>query len=389
LWCGQKALGLSTKPLKPPSASSPFRSLITLEKSGSTTRVLNLSAIAARHGKTPEYAQAPFFAASMLNRALVVKHRLRSDDVDLEDGGRRGTVTKVIIPFDPNDLASGGASFLVGQLGWQDVVQELCDGLPSFLHDKLVLECLQEIPSFDPFLLREYLRRRELRPADCYFAIAEGDRERMARFVEREITGLIEMAYAGRRIAPGSCAKLVEILLASDTDERLEPLRIVLRLEGDSYRAGIFAWKGFLYYKWASETLLAQLRPVIAELTRLEISDRTNPEVNAFVEGARMRLQRLVQQRLIEVGRGLELYDEAFAALTQRGEAVAFREFLLNSPERFLALGERIGAIAHIVSYWRYRFPTGGGLRASAEEVINLFDDFESGLAHPELELAA
>lgn len=375
--------------MKPPSGSSPFRSLIALEKSGSTTRVLNLAAVAVRYGKTPEYGRSPFFAAPMLNRALVVKHRLRSDDVELETGAGRATATKVIIPFDPTDLTAGGGSFLIGQVGWQTLIEELCDGLPAFLHDKSVLECLDQIPSFDPFLLREYLRRRDLRPADCYFAIGAGDRERMARFVEREISGLIEMAYAGRKMAPGSGARLVEILLASDTDERLEPLRLVLRLEGDSYRAGIFAWKGFLYYKWASETLLAQLRPVIGELTRLEISDRSNPEVNAFVEAARSRLQRLVQQRLVEVGRGLELYDEAFAALTERGEAIAFREFLLSSPERFLALGERIGAIAHIVSYWRYRFPTGGGLRAPAEEVIGLLDDFEAGLAQPELELAA
>ena len=386
------AVGRSPKPelepVKSPSASKTFRSLTALEKSGSTTRVLNLAAIALQHGDLPEHAQNPFFKSPMLNRSMVVKHRVRADDAKIVEGDR-GTVTKVIIPFDPSDLDCGGASFLVGQVGWQNILRELSDGEACFLRDRSMLQCLDQAPSFDPFLLRESLRKGQLSPADCYFAIGAGDRERMRRFVELEIIGLIEMAYAGREIAPGSCAKLVEILLASDIDERLEPLRLVLRLEGESYRAGIFAWKGFLYYKWASETLLGQLRPVIAEIGRLEITDRSNPQVNAWVETARSRLQRLIQQRLIEVGRTLAAYDDAFARLTQGGEALAFREFLLSSPDRFQQLGERIAAISHVASFWRYRFPTGAALRAASHDVLDLLEDFEAGLSQPSLGMAA
>ena len=374
--------------MKSSSASQTFRNLTALEKSGSTTRVLNLAAIAIQHGKLPEHRQRPFFTSPLLNRGMVVKHRIRADDVALAEG-HRGTVTKVIIPFDPSDLTSGGASFLVGQVGWLELLEELTDGGLGYVRDRSVLECLDQLTSFDPFMLREQLRRRDLRPADCYFAIGAGDREKMRQFVEGEIGGLIEMAYAGRKIAPGSAAKLVEILLSSDTDERLEPLRLVLRLEGESYRDGIFSWKGFLYYKWASETLLSQLRPVIAELGRLEITDRSNAELNAWVETSRSRLQRLIQKRLIEVGRALAAYDDAFARLTNGGEALAFREFLLNSPGAFLQLGERIGALAHIASFWRYRFPTGAPLRASIEDVLDLLDDFEAGLSQPALDAAA
>ena len=34
-----------------------------------------------------------------------------------------------------------------------------------------------------------------------------------------------------------------------------------------------------------------------------------------------------------------------------------FRDFLLSAPYMFLELGEKMGAISHIVSFWRYRFP--------------------------------
>jgi hypothetical protein len=44
----------------------------------------------------------------------------------------------------------------------------------------------------------------------------------------------------------------------------------------------------------------------------------------------------------------------------------------------FLEMGEKIGAISHIVSFWRYRFPKGTALRIDAEELAAIFQDFEA-----------
>jgi hypothetical protein len=200
---------------------------------------------------------------------------------------------------------------------------------------------------------------------------------------------LIERAYDGQNVSTGTARKMAEILLSNDIDPRLEPLRLTLRLEGESYRAGIFAWKGFLYYKWASETLLVQLRPVMAEMGRLEIHDRSNALVNEYVEAARNRLQKSIQASLLDVARGLATYDAAFLGLTRDGDAIGFREFLLSSPPLFLRLGDLIGALAHIATYWRYRFPLPAVPRADTEDVVDILQDFEASLTRPSLGLAA
>lgn len=374
--------------MKPKQVHKPYRSLTALNKTASTTRVLNLAAVMTSHGATPEHAAAPFFRSPLLNRGLVLKHRLRADDPELLNG-RRGTGTKVIIPFDPKNLGAGGASFLVGEKGWLDLTEEISDNEENFARDRAMLECLDELPSFDPFLLREHLRRKNFRPADCYFTISPSDREQMRRFVQVEIGKLIDLAYGGQKVSEGSTAKLVEILLASDTDDRLEPLRLTLRLEGEAYREGIFSWKGFLYYKWALSALMVTLRQVIAEIGKLEVSDSTNPELNAFVAKSRSRLQLTIQRRCRDVGGTLQIYDDAFAKLTQAGDAVAFRDFLLSAPSMFLELGERVGMISHIASFWRYRFPPGASMRAPSEDVMDLLQDFETGLAEPTMYLAA
>ncbi|MBU1376730.1 MAG: hypothetical protein KKE02_16060 [Alphaproteobacteria bacterium] len=374
--------------MKQKHVHKPYRSLTALNKTASTTRVLNLASVMHSHGATPEHAASPFFKSPLLNRGLVLKHRLRADDPELL-GGQRGTATKVIIPFDPRNLGAGGASFLVGEKGWLDLVEEISDTEENFHRDRSMLECLSELPSFDPFLLREHLRRKNFRPADCYFTISASDREQMRRFVQVEIGKLIQLAYAGQAVSEGSTVKLVEMLLASDMDDRLEPLRLTLRLEGEAYREGIFSWKGFLYYKWALSDLMISLRQVITEIGKLELADSTSHELNAFVHSSRSRLQVTIQRRCRDVAQTLQVYDEAFAKLTQAGDAVAFRDFLLSAPAMFLELGERVGMISHIASFWRYRFPPGASFRAKSDDVLDLLQDFETGLAQPTMYLAA
>ncbi len=78
--------------------------------------------------------------------------------------------------------------------------------------------------------------------------------------------------------------------------------------------------------------------------------------------------------------RALKIYDEAFKSLTSRNEPHAFRDFLLRAPELFLSLGEKVGVISHISSFWRYRFPKGPVPSCSAEEALEILRDFEFSL---------
>src|SRR5204862_2532584 len=123
----------------------------------------------------------------------------------------------------------------------------------------------------DPFVLRAHLKLRGFDVSPTYFDISQADVDRMQKFVGGEIARLIELAYGGAGAGGGASKKLVEALLSSKTDERLEPLRITLQLEGASYREGIFCWKGFLYYEWVLNTLWPQLKAVLLELAQVKV----------------------------------------------------------------------------------------------------------------------
>lgn len=357
------------------------RSLRALERTASTSRVLNLLAIQADSGHRPEHGQHPLFRNRVLNGALVVKHRLRNDDIFLFDEARP-TATKIIIPFDRTDLGLGGQSFFVGQRGWMDLLREACNDHSDMARDLQTLRLIDGLPSLDPFLLREHLRRHALNVAPCYFAISHGDLEQMQGFVADEISRLIELAYRDTGRASGShVARLVEALLSTHVDERLEPLRHTLVMEGESFKEGVFSWKGFLYYKWILTRLWPQLTVVSAEIGQLVITGARDTETARYIDETRRRLQGGVMVERAAIQRAIKVYDDAFEDLIHNGRPQAFREFLLRAPDMFISLGEKLGVVAHIASFWRYRFAAGQTPTADVDEAIDILQDFEGGLS--------
>lgn len=358
-----------------------MRSLRALERTASTSRVLNLLGVEAESAHRPEYLQAPLFKNRVLNSAIILKHRLRNDDIYLFDEARP-TATKIIIPFDRRDLGLGGQSVFVGQRGWAEVLIEACNASGEMNRDLSVLRLIDTLPSLDPFLLREHLRRHGVLVANCYFALSPADLETMQGFVTMEIARLIELAYRGAGgFGRAHAARLVEALLSTDVDERLEPLRETLVMQGESFKEGVFSWKGFLYYKWMLTRLWPQLTTVGQEIGRLVVTGNRDAETGRYVDEARRRLQGGVLVERTAILRTLKVYDDAFEDLIDNGRPQAFRDFLLHAPEMFLSLGERVGVISHISSYWRYRFPQNEPLTIDVEEAIDIFQDFEAGLS--------
>lgn len=368
------------------AADRTYRSLRGLEKTASTSRVLNLAALAARNAGNPEHDKKPFFLANSLNGAVIVRHRLRESEREAFDR-LRYTAIKLIIPFERSDLGLGGRSLFVAERGWLDAFEELRGEYPDLGRDVAVLEAIDELPSLDPFLLREHLRRRGFDISASHFEISAPDLARMQRFVGSEIAKLIELAYR-ESDNESNTSRLVEALLSSRTDERLEPLRLTLRLEKENYKEGIFAWKGFLYYKWVLNSLWGNLREVFSELGKVRVIGPIDSETAHEVEQLKHRLRQKMERQVKTVMNHLGVYDEVFQQLTVEGNAVAFRDFLLKSPEMFLALGEGCGLVSHIATYWRYQFPRGRPLAANIVQLMDVLGDFEASLGADGVELA-
>jgi hypothetical protein len=345
----------------------------------STSRVLNLFRIAADNAGNPEYRDNPLFLSPVINRSFLLKHRTRSDDAYLFDSPRT-IATKILIPFDPTDLRTGGRSFFVDQRGYADTLREAGSYSPEKLErDMLVLRLLNAVPSLDPFLLREHLRNNQIEVGGCYFAISEGDQERMHQFVSLEMSQLVALAGNGQSANGQSGNRLVSAMLSSRIDEKLEPLRQTLGLNGNDFREGVFSWRGFLYYKWSMGKFWPDVMGVLREINAVAPQGPVSPEQKIFLSAARRTVIAMVRENGEHVNKALSVYDLAFRDLVANQTPKTFRDFLLSAPYMFLDLGEKLGAISHIVSFWQYRFPSGRPRGVDAEELSAIFQDFASG----------
>ncbi|MEG1453285.1 MAG: hypothetical protein RSC22_10885 [Brevundimonas sp.] len=360
-----------------------IRNLEHLRRSASTARVLNLLKVADDHGHTDEWAEKPMFQTPSLNTSLIIKHRLRRNETD-SFPGRRQVATKLVLPIDVNDLKTGGRFVFVNQIGFERVMLEAF-GLPPEHPDIRTLRLMDQLPSLDPFLLREQLRRGGVDAAPCYFAISEADLAKMSAFVEREVEPLVRMSLGADQDTSHSSARMANKILSNTPGDRLEALRLTLRLEPEQYQEGVFCWKGFLYYKWALSSLTQDIAKVADEVSTISPHGPVDASAREYIRRGRSVLRSNIVQTCDKVSQTLRYYDEAYAGLTTRGEPLAFRDFLLEAPHLFTRLGDQLGAIQHIVSFWRFRFnPQSAPVQV--DELIDIFMDFETGLMGRNLE---
>jgi hypothetical protein len=343
-------------------------------RGASTSRVLNLHRIAADQKGNPQHQEAPFFASPIINRSFLLKHRTRSDESYLFAGSHT-TATKIIIPLDVNDLKAGGRSLFVDQRGYSDALRAAGNYQEEALQrDLWVLKLLDTVPSLDPFLLREHLRNNQIEVAPCYFAISEGDQERMYRFVKQEMTQLVVLA--GDDAASG---RMVSALLSNQIDEKLEPMRATLGLSPKDFREGVFSWRGFLYYKWSMGKFWPDVVSVLREINKVQPIGAVSAAQREDLAAQRRHIIEMVRDNGNHVNKVLGIYDNSFQDLVQKQTPKTFRDFLMSAPHLFLELGEKLGAISHIVSFWRYRFPKDAPINIDADELSVIFHDFCSG----------
>ncbi|MCA3693748.1 hypothetical protein [Aquidulcibacter sp.] len=362
------------------------RSLAALAKTCSTSRVLNLNSIDHKGLRAADKLHTPLFQDRLLNSAIITKHRPRPDEVDFFHESVP-VATKIIFPLDNDDLRVGGRSVFVNQIGYLNAI---CDFLGKDLvaldGDLMVLELLNELPSLDPFLVREQLKRHSLTPSDDYFAITPNDTARLEKFAYNEIRDLVSLAFQSGAEAGGELVKrMSNAILATNADHRLAPLQATLGLEGEQFQRGIFSWKGFLYYKWQFVETKPELYKVVAQMQSMRIRGRIDPTMGYMVTTIRGSIKARIQEAIRRTADILSLYDDGLAGLTQKGNAVEFRKFLLEAPGLFIELGHAMGMISHIVSYWRYQFKPTQSEVTNVEEFIELLKDFDLGLSPREV----
>jgi hypothetical protein len=354
-----------------------LRNLEFLYRTASTSRVLNLNQVYQESREEKDYERLPFFSDPLLNRAIFIKHRLRKDETYLMPR-TNPVATKIVFPFDAKTLKAGGQSIFIGQTGYQQTLWELLGGQNTHgEEDMLRLQVLDQLPSLDPFLLKETMSRYGFVVADCYFAMSPADIERIRTFAGEQIRQLITLALSGTDAEMAiSIKRMVDAILTKDNEGRLDPLRVTLGLDGQQFEDSIFSWKGFLYFKWQFSSNMNKLNTMAAAIDRVSMDGVIDRTLEATINTQKLELKKAISKAVRSCLAILALYDDAFKDLVEHGNAAAFRKFLLEAPLLFIKLGHSMGVMSHITSFWDFRFPNPGRLYMQSAEYLDLLTEF-------------
>lgn len=360
------------------------RSLTAYVEGSAPGRVLDLHAVARQEAENPAWLSRPMFVHPVLNRAMIVKHTLRNEGDGGPSAEARLDGTKIIFPFDPRDLALGGHVMFVDPGSLAETLADHLDyGQLSITRDLEVLRLLDRLPTLDPFLVREVLTQRNFQVAPCYFKFRDADQTEMLDFVADELEALAVLCFGEMKKGDERARRMSKLLLADQSSPELQPLQMALRMDAAEFSEAMFAWKGFLYYRWK----IRELAPAI-KITRREIArarrgrtSRWEDDVADLMQTAKANIDTAIVEACIEIRHTLEIYHDAFAAFTGQKDADSFRAFLNTGSTLFVPLGMRIGRLEQVSGFWTHRF---GGHQAghlTADDILDALRDVLRELA--------
>jgi len=346
------------------------RSLAALELNSSTARILNLNKIYENHRKDDEYKLYPFFINKILNRSIIVKHRLSNSEIqDYKE--LKPISTKLVIPIDTNNLKLGTYYVFVGQKDFIKILgQKLNKKEQDIQEDLRRLNLLDSIISLDPFVINECFKNNNINVSNCYLKIDDKIKSDIAAFVEAGISPLIKMS-----LDKGKNAKRKR-LKSMKTDNTTE------NHELDIYNYQIIqhfqVLKIILYYKWKMKDIFPKTLLFASDLIKVIPKENSNIgiDLSRLKMGTFLNLHRLVK----ELKYTLDHYDDSFEKIITQKNPELFLKFLFNAPNVLKNIAERVDSLDHIIEFWRLRVPQGSRSIMNHYELAELLSEFESNL---------
>jgi hypothetical protein len=368
---------------------SGVQSLRSITARSASARVLDLHSLALDAAADPEHDARPMFTHPVLNRTIIVKHHPRPGEFEYADD-HGAIVTKIIFPFDPGDLDLGGQFLLADDPDLVALLERHLDYRDGDLErDVAVLQLLDRLPTLDPFLLHEALTTNRIDAAPCYFRLSVADKAEMRDFVARQVETLIGLCFVGAAVSDAQTKRLAGLILAEGDSPELDPLRLSMRMEPPEFAQAMFCWKAVLYYRWRSRGLWPEVKLTRRSIAMLDTS-RFDLDTAPFVRAAIARLDSLMSESERRIAELFRIYDEVFDALTEQRTPEPFRRFLIDGPRVFARLGERMGRLEQLVSYWSHQFPGRKPRQLSQEAVFdglrNLLGALSLGAGFMEME---
>ena len=298
------------------------------------------------------------FQHAGLNRFIFLKDVAldwQNDEfADKSHGAARPVATKAFWPFDNKFPFHGGESIFCFE---PDYLKTLQTKAWKFGHDwrrdRLILGILQDLPSFDPFLIKDRIRQLGFEVDPRYFAITPEEWGVVRDHLRARLEPWVTIAY-GRKCPTFDKSDLVidRIWLSKD-ESHFFPLKKLLRLSAQDCGPLLDAWKGIAYFHFRYDQQLPRIRALAewlgAAATMIDgTSCLSYGELQDIIKPLRGQYRRYWGQAMTI----LDAYDQACERVYRYRQPDDFIHFMRDANQHFHTLGHHLSRLYDAIDIW-------------------------------------
>lgn len=335
--------------------------------------------------KRPKDAAPPVRGGGGLTGSaeILENGKLKTITFDMTARVEKGDIaTFLYVPFDIENIAGGGNSLDLSVVrGRAEALYELTGFQLNeegrvVARDRRLIEVIEELPSLDPFLLRDRLETDGIKAPEAYFEISEAEFQEIKKYILTKFRPITTRVVDSKSPKAAEVAEQFIMKLWEGKDlDYLAPITQVFRIDPAQASEIYYSWKGVTYYEFqykrGQRTLLG-----FADWLHTKGATPSHYVKKAVQEEleAKVRLVATAFARhLKNSSEILRIYNQAYEDLFVRGgDARPFIEFLKDSSTLFWDIAASISAMNHGVAVWRQHTAKSTDGKLAADDLTKL-----------------
>jgi hypothetical protein len=300
-----------------------------------------------------------FFGSRTLNHAILIK--------EPNLGGERGRDpfemplpirTKLFIPYNAENPYEGGESSYTDDPQFEEALSYLTgaggENPETFRRDLEKIRLLEQLPSLDPFLLKDKFALSGMPVNEAYFRLSEEEWRNIRAHIRERFVLMCRFATASQgEVSADVVDRLVDRIWEARDLEPLYPLLSAFGLPTDRATEFFYCWKGigFFDYEFTRNTPL--VRGFSSWIQGAQPRGAMHRDDAEAIEQDRAHVRGRMRAMLAETLGILQEFNGSFDQLFRRRETARnFSTFMLNARRHFWCLGNNLNGIYHVVSLW-------------------------------------